>query len=122
MKKILIVDDQVEIRDLVEITLRVSDYNILKASSGEDAIEIAEKEKPDLIIMDIMMPGKIDGMEAARILKNNDKTRESIIIFLSAKDQEVDIEAGKAVGASGYFVKPFSPLDLINKVEESLDS
>ena len=122
MKKILIVDDQVEIRDLVEITLRVSDYNILKASSGEDAIEIAEKEKPDLIIMDIMMPGKIDGMEAARILKNNDKTRESIIIFLSAKDQEVDIEAGKAVGASGYFVKPFSPLVLINKVEESLDS
>ena len=120
MKKILIVDDQVEIRDLVEITLRVSDYNIFKASNGEEAIKIAEKENPDLIIMDIMMPGKLDGMEAARILKNSDKTKESIIIFLTAKGHKIDIDAGKDVGAVGYFVKPFSPLDLINKVEESL--
>lgn len=122
MKKILIVDDQMEIRDLVEVTLRVSDYNILKASSGEEAIKITEKENPDLIIMDIMMPGKIDGMEATRILKNKNKTKGSIIIILTAKGQKIDIDEGKKAGADGYFVKPFSPLDLINKVEESLGS
>ena len=120
MKKILIVDDHVEIRRLVEITLRVENYQILQAESGEEAIKIVGAEKPDLIIMDIMMPGKIDGIEATRILKNDPETKACTIIILTSKGDEDDIEMGLAAGAEDYFIKPFSPLDLINKVEEAL--
>ncbi len=120
MKKILIVDDQMEVRRLVEITLRVEDYQILQAESGEKAIEIVKTEKPDLIIMDIMMPGGIDGIEATRILKNDPETKDSTIIVLTAKGQEADSKKGFEAGADDYFIKPFSPLELIKKVEEVL--
>jgi len=120
MKKILIVDDQLQIRELVEITLRVADYRILQAKSGEEAVEIVKAEKPDLTIMDIMMPGKIDGLEATRILKNDSETKDCTIIMLTAKGQETDREKGFEAGADDYFTKPFSPLDLIRKVEEIL--
>ena len=118
MKKILIVDDQEEIRRLVDITLKVENYQILQAESGEEAIEIVKAEKPDLIIMDIMMPGGIDGLEATRILKNDPETKECLIIMLTAKGQSYEREDGLAAGADDYFAKPFSPLVLIKKVEE----
>ncbi len=120
MKKILLVDDEVEVRDLVEVTLRSGDYRISQAESGEKAIEIARAEKPDLIIMDIMMPGGMDGLEATRILKNDPETKGSTIIMLTAKGQEVDRKKGFEVGANDYFAKPFSPLDLIKKVDKFL--
>jgi two-component system, OmpR family, phosphate regulon response regulator PhoB len=121
MKKILIVDDQLEVRELVEVTLRVGDYNILKATKGEEGIEIARAEKPALIIMDIMMPGGMDGLEATRILKNDPETKKCKIIILTAKGQQIDIEKGFEAGADDYFTKPFSPLELIKKVETFLD-
>lgn len=121
MKKILIVDDQFEVRELVEVTLRVKDYRIFKAKSGEEAIKIVRDEKPDLIIMDVMMPGGMDGLEATRLLKNDPETRESTIIMLTAKGQQTDREKGFEAGADDYFVKPFSPLELIKKVEEVLE-
>ena len=120
MKKILIVDDQVEVRELVEVTLRVEDYQIFQAKSGEEAIEIAKAEKPELIIMDIMMPGGMDGLEATRIIKNEPETKDCIIVMLTAKGQQADREVGLEAGASDYFAKPFSPLELIRKVEETL--
>ena len=120
MKKILIVDDQMEVRRLVEMTLSVEDYQVLQAESGEKAIEIVKTEKPDLIIMDIMMPGGIDGLETTRILKNDPETKDTTIIMLTAKGQKADREKGLEAGASDYFSKPFSPLDLIKKVEEIL--
>ena len=120
MKKILIVDDQVEVRELVELTLRVEDYQIFQAKSGEDAIEIAKAEKPELIIMDIMMPGGMDGLEATRIIKNDPETEGCTVIMLTAKGQQADKEIGLKAGASDYFAKPFSPLDLMRKVEEVL--
>ncbi len=120
MKKILIVDDQRQVRELVEVTLRDENYLVLQAGSGEEAIKTAKKEKPELIIMDIMMPGRMDGLEATRIIKKGSATRECKIIMLTAKGQDTDIEKGYKAGAEGYFVKPFSPLDLIKKVEESL--
>ncbi len=120
MKKILIVDDHVEIRKLVEITLRVEDYQILQAKSGEEAIKIEKAEKPDLIIMDVVMPGKIDGIEATRILKNDPETKKCPIIMLTSKDDEEDVKRGLDAGADDYFTKPFSPLELIKKVEEVL--
>ena len=118
MKTILIVDDQFEVRELVEVTLMVEDYRILKAESGEEGVEIARKEHPDIIIMDVMMPGGMDGLEATRIIKSDPALKDSKVIMLTAKGQKSDIERGFEVGAEEYFIKPFSPLDLIKKVEE----
>jgi len=118
MKKILIVDDQVEVRELVGVTLRVEDYQIFQAKSGEEAIEIAKAEKPELIIMDIMMPGGMDGLEATRILKNDPETKGCTIVMLSAKGQDEDRKKGFEAGADDYFSKPFSPMALIDKIEE----
>jgi CheY-like chemotaxis protein len=120
MKKILIVDDDVGIRELVDTTLESDNYQIFHANNGEGAIEIARAEKPDLTIMDIMMPGYLDGLEATRILKRDPATKDSPIIILSGKGQEIEREKGFEAGADEYFAKPFSPLALIKKVEEFL--
>lgn len=120
MKKILITDDQAEVRELVEVTLSVGDYLILQADSGNKAVEIARSQKPDLIIMDIMMPGELDGLEATKIIKDDPGCDNCKIVMLTAKGQQADKEAGYKAGADGYFAKPFSPLELINKVEEIL--
>ena len=121
MKKILIVDDQIEVRELVEVTFRIGEYEILKAKNGEEALAIAKAEKPDLILMDIMMPGGIDGLEVTRRLKDDPSSKECKIIMLTAKGQETDKEKGFKAGADDYFTKPFSPLELMQKVEEVLD-
>jgi CheY-like chemotaxis protein len=121
MKKILIVDDQMEVRDLVELTLRSDGYQVFQAESAEEAIEIAKTEKADLIIMDIMMPGGMDGFEATHALKNDPETKDCTIIMLTAKGQKADREKGVEAGADHYFIKPFSPLALINKTEEILE-
>jgi DNA-binding response OmpR family regulator len=121
MKKILITDDQAEVRELVEVTLSMENYAILQARSGAEAVEIARAEKPDLIIMDVMMPGVIDGFEATRLIKDSADTKDCKVIILSAKGQQIDRDKGKMSGADSYFVKPFSPLELIKKVEETLD-
>ena len=120
MKKILVVDDQLEVRELVSVTLRSDDYQVIQAESGKKAIEVARTEKPDLIIMDIMMPGGMDGLEATHIIKNDPETKDCQIVMLTAKGQQVDREKGVEAGADDYFVKPFSPLELIKKVEEIL--
>ena len=120
MKKILVVDDQLEVRALVEATLGIGDYQIFQAKNGKEAIEITKAEKPHLIIMDIMMPGGMNGLEATRILKNDSETKECIIIMLTAKGQQADREEGFQAGADDYFSKPFSPLELIKKVDEVL--
>lgn len=118
MKKILIVDDQPEIRELVQVTLEIGDYQILMADNGQKAIEVAQAEHPDIILMDISMPGSnIDGLEACRRLKTDPATTDITIVMLSAKGQEDDIENGTAAGADDYFTKPFSPIALIEKVE-----
>ena len=120
MKKILIVDDHKDIRNLVENTLKSDRFVFLQAEKGEEAIDIALKIKPDLILMDIMMSEGIDGLEATRRLKRNPETKDSFIIMLSAKGKKEDYKNGFEAGADDYFEKPFSPLRLMNKVEEVL--
>jgi len=88
--------------------------------AGEKKIEVAKAEKPDLIIMDVMMPGGMDGLEATGTIKNDPETKECTMIMLTAKGQDTDKKKGLEAGASAYFTKPFSPLELINKVEEIL--
>lgn len=121
MKKILIVDDQAEIRDLVAATLRIGPYQILQAGNGPEALDLAQREQPDLILLDVMMPeGKPDGFEVCRRLKTNKATRHCFVVMLSALGQKADIEEGFAAGANDYLVKPFSPLELMMKVDEVL--
>ncbi|CAD7780363.1 MAG: Transcriptional regulatory protein SrrA [Candidatus Methanoperedenaceae archaeon GB50] len=119
MKKILIVDDEERVRRLIETTLDIGDFQIFQAKDGEEALKIAQEEKPALILLDIMMPG-MDGFEVCKRLKNNSETKSSYIIMLTAKGQKQDIEKGYTVGADDYFVKPFSPMELLNKVEQVL--
>jgi two-component system, OmpR family, phosphate regulon response regulator PhoB len=121
VKKILIVDDLEEIRDLVERTLRRKDRTVLTATTGEEAVAVARSALPDLIMMDVMMPGSMDGIDATRILKSDPETRKCVIIILTAKDQAQDRDEGLAAGADDFFCKPFSPLEILRKVDEVLD-
>lgn len=120
MKKILIVDDQPEVRELVTITLKNENYKILEASEGRESIDIIRKEKPDVVLLDIMLPGEIDGFEVCRQVREDKEFKDISIVMLSSQGSEEDIEKGKKVGADDYFVKPFSPLQLIKKVEDLL--
>ena len=121
MKTILIVDDQPEVRELVEVTLRIGDYKILQASSGDEALALARTEQPDLMLLDVMMPNStVDGFEVCRQLKSDPHTSTIDIVMVTARGQESDYEIGKQAGADDYVTKPFSPLQLMNKVEELL--
>ncbi|UZP65961.1 response regulator [Desulfovibrio mangrovi] len=120
MKTILITEDKLEVRELIKVTLRIGDYKLLEASNGMQAVEMAREHTPDLILMDIMMPGTIDGLEATRLIKSDPQTRRCKIIMLTAKGQQQDVIAGKEAGADAYFIKPFSPLELIQQVELQL--
>jgi DNA-binding response OmpR family regulator len=120
MKKILIVDDEEKVRKLVEVTLSVGDLEILHASSGDEALSAARETKPDLILLDIMMPGRMDGLDVCRILKKDPETKNIYVIMLTAKGQQADKENGFAAGADDYFVKPFSPMELMDKIDNIL--
>ena len=120
MKKILIVDDEVKVRKLIEVTLAGEKRKILHAASGEEAIAMAKDIQPDLILLDIMMPGKYDGFEVCKAIKEDPATNKIHVIMLTAKGQQADRERGLAAGADDYFVKPFSPMELLNKIESIL--
>lgn len=119
MKKILIVDDEAYIRELVSTTLNVADYKILEAKDGEETLKIAQEVIPDLILLDVMMP-KIDGHEVCERLKLDPKTGSITIIMLTAMGQESEKEKGLEAGADHYFIKPFSPMALLDKVRDVL--
>jgi len=120
MKKILIVDDEEKVRRLIKVTLAIGDFEILEASTGEEALKIARETIPDTILLDIMMPGKLDGYDVCSSLKKDLDTKDIYIIMLTAKGQKADREKGKAVCANDYFVKPFSPMELIDKIDDIL--
>lgn len=122
IKIILLADDEEPVRALVAATIRDdSRYKILEAKDGMEALEIARREKPDIILLDIMMP-KMDGFEVCRQLKSDPRTSGISIIMLTALAQNTDKGKAKEVGANGYFAKPFSPTALIKKLEEVLGS
>ena len=121
MKNILIVEDQVEALKLLGIVLKAEDRKLFLTESGEEALEIVRESIPDLALLDIMLPGGIDGYEVARSLKNDPKTAKCAIVVMTAKVQEQDkIEAFKA-GADDFIGKPYSLEDLKGKVARLLD-
>ena len=117
MKKILIADDKPEVLELIRVSLESEDYQIIDASDGKEALEKIRVEKPDLVLLDIVMP-KMDGFEVLRNLKKASGTKEIPIILLTAKGQKIDQEKGQKLGAAGYIIKPFSPSELLRKIEK----
>jgi two-component system alkaline phosphatase synthesis response regulator PhoP len=117
--KILVVDDEVNITQILEFSIGAEGYEVISAQNGEEAIDKARREQPDLIILDIMMP-IIDGYEACRILKSNPLTKNIPVVLLTAKGRDIDKRLGYEVGATDYIIKPFSPNKLIDRIHELL--
>jgi len=118
-KVVMIVDDEKHIVDLIKLSLG-DDYEFLEAYSGEEALNKIQEKKPDLILLDIMMPG-MDGYEVAKRLKADKDTQDIVIAMVSAKKEDHDILAGIDVGAVSFVTKPFNPYELQEKVEELLE-
>lgn len=116
-QKLLIVDDHDELRTLIKMTLEFSDFELYEADNGTTALQMVNEVQPDVIILDIMMPGNIDGIEVCRRIKNNVETSQIKVILLSAKGQKNDIKQGGDAGADAYFVKPFSPISLLETIK-----
>ena len=120
-KKILAVDDERHIVRLVQINLEKEGYEVVTASNGREALEKVDSEKPDLVVMDVMMP-EMDGFEALKRLKDNEKTASIPVIMLTAKAQDADVFRGWQSGVDLYLTKPFNPMELITFVKRIFES
>ena len=117
--KILVVDDEIYIVHILDFSLGMEGYEVITALDGDQAIEKARAEKPDLIVLDIMMP-KLDGYETCKMLKADEATRDIPVILLSAKGRNVDQKIGFEVGADDYITKPLSPRKLVERINAIL--
>jgi len=115
MARILVAEDERDIRELIGFTLRHHGHTVLTAPNGEEALAVALRELPDLVLLDIRMP-RLTGYDVCRRLRAEPSTRDIPIAFLSAKGQEAEIQAGMDAGATDYILKPFAPDQLINRV------
>jgi DNA-binding response OmpR family regulator len=118
-KKILVAEDEPDIRGLIVFSLQFAGFNVVEAFNGEDAVQKATKEKPDLILLDVRMP-KMTGYEACQALKAQSSTAHIPVVFLSARGQESEIKHGLELGAEEYILKPFAPDELYRRVESIL--
>ena len=119
-KEILIVDDEPDVVVSIQFLMEQQGYLVMVAERGEDAVDLIYQYKPDLVILDILLPG-IDGYEVCEIIRLDANCREVKIIFLTAKGREVDIAKGLSLGAEAYITKPFSNTELVAKVKELLE-
>lgn len=118
-QKILIVDDEKDILELVEYNLAKNGYEVTSAVTGEQAMDLASSQLPDMIVLDLMLPG-VNGLDVCRTLKAQEKTRHIPIIMLTARGEEADIITGLELGADDYIPKPFSPRVLVARVRAAL--
>ena len=117
MKCVLIVEDQVDIRKLIRMTLEFEPYEIHEAADGTEGLRLADEVKPDLILLDVMMPGELDGLQVCARVRTNPTLRDTRVVLLTARGQNQDRDAGEQAGADEYLIKPFSPLQLIETIE-----
>ena len=117
--KILVVDDEIYIVHILDFSLGIEGYEVMTALDGEAALAKVAQDKPDLIVLDIMMP-KLDGYETCKALKSNPATKDIPVILLSAKGRNVDQKVGFEVGADDYITKPFSPRKLVERINAIL--
>jgi two-component system phosphate regulon response regulator PhoB len=114
-EKIIVVDDETDVADLIAFHLKKANYNVLTAADGAEALELIRREMPALIVLDLMLPG-VSGLEVCRALKSDPKTTRIPVIMLTAKAEEVDRIVGFELGADDYVVKPFSPREFVLRV------
>ena len=119
MAKILIAEDERDIRDLVAFTLRFAGHEVHAATNGEEAVQMAPQLHPDIIIMDVRMP-RMTGYEACKAMKANPDLKDIPVVFLTARGQESEIQQGLEAGAEEYMLKPFAPDQLTNRVKAIL--
>ena len=119
MAKILIAEDEPDIRDLVKFTLTFAGHTVVAVANGFEAVEAARLELPDLVLMDVRMP-RMTGYEACALIKADPLTARIPVVFLSAKGQESEIQIGMNAGADEYLLKPFAPMELSARVDELL--
>lgn len=119
MPKILIAEDEPDIRELVAFTLRFAGYEVVAAANGEEAVQLAGSEMPDLALMDVRMP-RMTGYDACRAMKASPDLKHIPVVFLSAKGQDSEISAGLEAGAEEYLLKPFAPDQLAQRVRAIL--
>jgi DNA-binding response OmpR family regulator len=110
--RVLIVDDDPLIRDVVRAVLEDASYDLDEAASGEEALRLAAGHPPDVVLLDVMMPG-LNGFEVAKQMKNDALLKGAVVVMLTAKDAPEDRRRGMEAGADAYFTKPFSPLELL---------
>lgn len=119
MAKVLIADDQPNMRQLVRLTLESGNFEILEAADGDAALDVARRERPDLLFLDWTMPG-IPGVEVCRRLRDDPVTSEVRIVMVTARSQPADRAIARAMGVDDYITKPFSPIALLEKVRDVL--
>ena len=120
MAQILIVDDYADIRRLLSVTLGKK-FTLAEAEDGMAAMEVIRRDPPQLVLLDVMMPGEMDGLAVLEAIKGDPKTRHIQVAMLTARGQAVDSEEANHLGADAYFVKPFSPLQLVGWVRDKLN-
>ena len=119
MARVLAADDQPDLLQLITLTLELEGHDVICATNGAEAVERATQERPDVIVLDVMMP-KVDGLTALRRLQAAPETSGIPVLLLSAKTQSLDVQQGMKAGAVGYITKPFEPDDLLAEVEQIL--
>ena len=117
MKRVLIVEDQADIRKLIRMTLEFEPYEIHEAANGTDGLQMAIAMQPDLILLDVMMPGDLDGLQVCARVRTLPALQATRVVLLTARGQTQDRDAGQEAGADEYLIKPFSPLQLIETIE-----
>ncbi len=119
MAKILIVDDHSDIRRLLAITLGKG-YELLEAQDGLSALDLVRRHAPKLVLLDVMMPGELDGLQVLEKIKADPVSRGTVVAMITARGQAADAEEARRRGADAYFVKPFSPLEVVTWARERL--
>ena len=115
--KLLIVEDQPDIRKLIRMTLEFEGYELLEAENGAQGLEVAERERPSIMLLDVMMPGELDGYAVCARVKKDPVLAATRVVMLTARGQQADLEAGRKAGCDAYLTKPFSPLELIDTID-----
>ena len=119
-RRVLLADDDAGLRRLIGTTLGTENFDLLQAVDGEEALRIARQQRPELVLLDVNMP-KLDGFEVCRHLKSEPETSGIKVVMLTARTADADRARGREAGADEYFIKPFSPVQLLNKVYALLE-
>ena len=119
-RTVIIADDEPSLRLLVHTTIGTDDYNVIEACNGDEAWSLIQEHRPSLVILDIRMPGRT-GLDILRAIKSDPNLTGTRVILLTASAQESDVRAGLVAGADSYLTKPFSPVDLLSRLDEALE-